>query len=66
MSNWICSECGSADVFELGWVRTNRISWMLEHDVDVVECHDIYPKPQSKCMECGEHMHPHRKEYDNG
>ena len=39
MTSWVCSECGSADIFELGWIRTNRISWMLEYDVDVLEYH---------------------------
>ena len=62
MSKFICSECGSADIFELGWVRTNRISWMLEYGVDFLEYHSIHPKPQTKCMECGEVMFPMEKE----
>jgi hypothetical protein len=35
---------------------------MLEYDVDVLEYHGIHPKPQTKCMECGEVMFPMEKE----
>lgn len=64
MSQWSCPECGSTDVWELSWVRANRISWMMEYDEDVRGYTEKYPQPQSKCMDCGELINPIKKEDD--
>ena len=53
MSNWVCYECGSTDVWELAWVRTNRISWMLVYEEDV---HTDYLEPKTRCNSCNKEV----------
>lgn len=53
MSKWICLECGGTNVWELSWVRANRISWMLTYDDDV---YTDYEQPQSRCDDCGKNV----------
>ena len=65
MSKWAWPECGSTDVWEISWVRANRISWMLEYDEDVRGYSETYPHPKSKCMDCGEKVVLIQKENDN-
>ena len=54
---WACSKCGGTDVWELSYVRSNRISWMLDYADDVIEYDDAWPNPQCKCMNCVEMVH---------
>tara|TARA_R110000737_G_scaffold348609_1_gene382875 strand:- start:211 stop:405 length:195 start_codon:yes stop_codon:yes gene_type:complete len=54
---WACAKCGGTDVWELSYVRSNRISWMLDYEDDVIEYEDAWPNPQSKCMNCAEIVH---------
>ena len=65
MSKWACVECGGTNVWELSWVRTNRISWMLEYGEDVHAYTDTYPVPQTKCMDCDKKVFLVQKEFDN-
>ena len=62
MSKWVCYECGSTDVWELSWVRSNRISWMLTYDEDV---YTDYEHPRSRCDDCGKDVQLIEKDDDN-
>jgi hypothetical protein len=53
MSKWVCYECGGTDVWELSWVRANRISWMLMYDDDI---YTDYEHPRSRCDDCGKEV----------
>ena len=52
MSKWICVECEGTNVWELSWVRANRISWMLDYEEDILGYSDAWPKPSARCMDC--------------
>lgn len=54
MSKWVCYECGGTDVWELSWVRANRISWMLVYEEDV---HTDFINPKSRCNNCNKEVH---------
>lgn len=60
-----CSECGSTDVWQMSWVRANRISWMLDYNEDVRGYSETWPQPQAKCMECGEKVNLIEKESEH-
>ena len=62
MSKWVCYECGSTDVWELSWVRANRISWMLTYDEDV---YTDYEHPRSRCNDCCKDVQLIEKDDDN-
>jgi hypothetical protein len=62
MSKWVCYECGGTNVWELSWVRANRISWMLEYDEDV---YTDYLKPRTRCDDCNDEVILIEKETDN-
>jgi hypothetical protein len=63
MSKWVCYECGGTNVWELSWVRANRISWMLEYDEDV---YTDYLKPRTRCDDCNDEVILIEKEIDDG
>ncbi len=56
MSKWVCYECGGTDVWELSWVRANRISWMLMYDEDELGYSEDWPKPSTRCMNCNKRV----------
>jgi len=53
-----CPKCDSTNVWQMSWVRANRISWMLDFEEDVMGYSEPQPQPQCKCMECGELINP--------
>jgi len=65
MSNWVCYECGGTDVWELAWVRTNRISWMLDYEEDVLGYSDAWTKPSARCLDCDKKVFLTKGDVDN-
>ena len=64
MTKWVCYECGGTNVWELSWVRANRISWMLMWDDDVHAYTDTFPASNTKCMDCGKLVELKEEQYD--
>lgn len=66
MTTWACANCGGTNLWELSWVRTNRLSFLMEYDEDVHTYDDIWPQPQCKCDDCGEdRVHVIEKDEEN-
>ena len=59
---WVCVKCGGTDVWELSWVRANRISWMLDYEEDVLGYSDVWPKLSTRCMNCDKKVNLIEKE----